>query len=44
MDIEKAYFILPEILDRWSIFVADLIYRSKNDELRTIGSSSWPAA
>jgi hypothetical protein len=26
MEIEKAYFTLPEILDRWSLPEADLIY------------------
>ena len=34
MEIEKAYFTLPEILDRWSISEADLIYLAKNDKLR----------
>ena len=34
MEIEKAYFTLPEILDRWSISEADLIYLAENDKLR----------
>jgi len=34
MEIEKAYFTLPEILDRWSMPEADLIYLAENDKLR----------
>lgn len=34
MEIEKAYFTLPEILDRWSISEADLNYLAENDKLR----------
>jgi hypothetical protein len=34
MEIEKAYFTLPEILDRWSISETDLIYLAENDRLR----------
>lgn len=34
MEIEKAYFTLQEILDRWSISEADLIYLAENDKLR----------
>ena len=34
MEIEKAYFTLPEILDRWSISEADLVYLAENDKLR----------
>jgi hypothetical protein len=34
MEIQKSYFTLPEILDRWSISEADLIYLAENDELR----------
>lgn len=34
MEIEKAYFTLPEVLDRWSIAEADLIYLAENDRLR----------
>ena len=34
MEIEKAYFTLPEILDRWAISQADLIYLAENDKLR----------
>lgn len=34
MEIEKAYFTPPEILDRWSISEADLIYLAENDKLR----------
>ena len=33
MEIEKAYFTLPEILDRWSIS-EDLLYLAENDKLR----------
>jgi hypothetical protein len=34
MQIDKSYFTLPEILDRWQIAEADLIYLAENDELR----------
>ncbi|MDP3958522.1 MAG: hypothetical protein Q8Q26_00280 [Pseudorhodobacter sp.] len=34
MEIEKAYFTLAEILDRWPISEADLIYLAENDKLR----------
>ncbi len=34
MDIEKAYFSLPEILERWSIPEDDLVYLAENDQLR----------
>jgi hypothetical protein len=34
MDIEKAYFTLPEILKRWLITEDDLIYLAENDLLR----------
>ena len=34
MQIDKAYFTLPEVLDRWQITEADLIYLAENDELR----------
>ena len=34
MEIEKAYFTLPEILERWSISDADLVYLAENDQLR----------
>lgn len=34
MHIEKLYFTLPEILDRWRITEADLIYLAENDQLR----------
>lgn len=34
MEIEKAYSTLAEILDRWSISEADLIYLAENDKLR----------
>ena len=34
MHIEKSYFTLPEILDRWQISEADLIYLAENDRLR----------
>ena len=34
MEIEKAYFTLPEILERWSMTEADLIYLAENDKLR----------
>ncbi len=34
MHIEKLYFTLPEILDRWSITEDDLVYLAENDKLR----------
>ena len=34
MHIEKSYFTLPEVLDRWQITEADLIYLAENDRLR----------
>ncbi|WP_299473135.1 hypothetical protein [uncultured Paracoccus sp.] len=34
MEIEKAYFTLPEVLERWSISEADLVYLAENDKLR----------
>lgn len=34
MHIDKSYFPLPEILERWQITEADLIYLAENDELR----------
>lgn len=34
MEIEKAYFTLPEVLDRWRISESDLIYLAENDSLR----------
>lgn len=34
MEIEKAYFTLPEILARWSMSEADLGYLAENDQLR----------
>lgn len=34
MDIEKAYFSLPEVLARWSIAEDDLIYLAENNQLR----------
>lgn len=34
MDIEKAYFSLPEVLERWSIPEDDLVYLAENDQLR----------
>lgn len=34
MEIEKAYFTLPEIRDRWRISENDLIYLAENDMLR----------
>lgn len=34
MHIEKAYFQIHEILERWSISEADLIYLAENDRLR----------
>ena len=34
MEIEKAYFTLPEVLNRWSMSETDLVYLAENDELR----------
>lgn len=34
MEIEKAYFTLSEILQRWSIVEDDLVYLAENDEVR----------
>ena len=34
MQIDKSYFTLPEILERWQITEADLIYLAENDKLR----------
>ena len=34
MEIEKAYFTLPEVLDRWSMPETDLVYLAENDQLR----------
>ncbi|ARJ70361.1 hypothetical protein [Paracoccus contaminans] len=34
MHIDKLYFTLPEILERWSISDSDLIYLAENDRLR----------
>lgn len=34
MQIDKRYFTLPEILERWNISEADLIYLAENDNLR----------
>jgi hypothetical protein len=34
MEIEKAYFTLPETLSRWSMPEADLAYLAENDQLR----------
>lgn len=34
MEIEKAYFTLAEILERWQIPQADLVYLAENDRLR----------
>ena len=34
MQIDKLYFTLPEILDRWAITESDLIYLAENDQLR----------
>jgi len=34
MDIEKAYFSLPEVLNRWSIAEDDLIYLAENNNVR----------
>lgn len=34
MEIDKAYFTLPEVLDRWSLAMTDLIYLAENDKLR----------
>lgn len=34
MEIEKAYFTLAEVLYRWSVPEADLVYLAENDQLR----------
>jgi hypothetical protein len=34
MEIEKSYLTLPEILERWSMSKADLVYLAENDQLR----------
>ena len=34
MHIEKLYFTLPEVLERWQITEADLVYLAENDKLR----------
>lgn len=34
MRIDKSYFTLPEILERWQITETDLIYLAENDKLR----------
>lgn len=34
MEIEKAYFTLPEVLARWAMPEVDLVYLAENDELR----------
>lgn len=34
MEIEKAYFTLPEVLARWSMPEVDLVYLAENDQLR----------
>lgn len=34
MEIEKAYFTLQEVLDRWRISEADIVYLAENDSLR----------
>ena len=34
MEIEKAYFTLPEVLARWSMSETDLAYLAENDKLR----------
>ncbi|WP_055663282.1 hypothetical protein [Jannaschia seosinensis] len=34
MNIDKTYFTLPEILERWQISEADLTYLAENDRLR----------
>ena len=36
MHIDKLYFTLPEILERWQITEADLIYLAENDKLRLV--------
>jgi hypothetical protein len=32
--IEKVYFTLPEVLERWSMPESDLVYLAENDVLR----------
>ena len=34
MQIEKDYFSLPEILQRWSIGEDDLVYLAENNQVR----------
>jgi len=34
MQNEKAYYPIPEILERWQMPERDLIYLAENDELR----------
>lgn len=34
MEIEKAYFTLPEVLALWSMPEVDLVYLAENDQLR----------
>ena len=34
MHIEKLYFTLPEVLERWQVSETDLIYLAENDKLR----------
>lgn len=34
MEIQKAYFTLPEVLTRWKLAEPDLIYLAENDRLR----------
>ena len=34
MEIVKAYFTLPEVLERWSMPEVDLVYLAENDHLR----------
>jgi hypothetical protein len=34
MEIEKRYFTVPEVLERWSMSESDLVYLAENDELR----------
>lgn len=33
MEIEKSYFTVPEILERWTMSEADLVYLAENDQL-----------
>ena len=34
MHIEKLYFTLPEVIERWQISETDLVYLAENDKLR----------